>query len=114
MTELEVLFVILYVSIIWTVFVIETKLNEIMSKQSDVAGIATDANAKLTIALTKLNDIDAKVKALVAASNNPDADLDPATQSALDALVATVGNVSGETDTLGADVAGTPPATPIA
>lgn len=88
--------------------------DRIMSKQSDVAGIATDANNKLTTVLTGLNAIDEKVKALVAASNNPDADLDPATQSALDALVATVNSVSSETSTLGTDAGTAAPSAPTA
>lgn len=82
---------------------LEELLNKIMSKVSDVAGIATDANTKLTAALAKLEAVDTAVKALVAASNNPDANLDPATQSALDSLVATVNTVSGEADTLTTD-----------
>lgn len=77
--------------------------SRIMSKQSDVAGIVTDANTKLTAALAKLNAIDTAVKALVAASTSTDADLDPTTQAALDNLVSTVGSVGTEVDTVAAD-----------
>lgn len=83
-----------------------------MSQLADLKGTLDTATASLATTQTKLVAIDTALKALVASIGNSNVTLDGPTQASLDALVAAVGTVGTEADTITTDEAPATPTTP--
>lgn len=87
-------------------------LNKIMSQLADLKGTLDTATTALNATQTKLVAIDTALKALVSSIGNSNVTLDGPTQASLDTLVAAVGTVGTEADTITADEAPAAPTAP--